>query len=207
MEFRIKGLDWDDENDPEGNVQHIAKHGVTPREVSEVLESGPAVFLLEMETEEGSPYYVVVGYTAEGRMLEVYGVLYKAPPVDGFWHTATAMDARRQWRQEYFSFKGGEKMSRIRKETIQMFEEKGETLAAHARPVPDAEVDIDIKSERITVRLSREEVRAMDLACKAYGIGRSTFLRMAARKLLGMAPPTEKDPFDQAAREVTATTA
>lgn len=46
----------------------------------------------------------------------------------------------------------------------------------------------------------------MDLVCKAYGMGRSTFLRMTARRLLGMAPPTERDPFDQAVREIAATT-
>jgi hypothetical protein len=28
---------WDLEDDPQGNIQHIAQHGVTPEEVEEVL--------------------------------------------------------------------------------------------------------------------------------------------------------------------------
>ena len=35
-------VDWDDENDPKGNVQHIATHSLTPEEVEDVLYS-PAI--------------------------------------------------------------------------------------------------------------------------------------------------------------------
>ena len=37
-------FEWDDAADPEGNVQHIAEHGVTPEEVEAVLKSHPGVF-------------------------------------------------------------------------------------------------------------------------------------------------------------------
>ena len=30
---------WDLDDDPEGNVQHIAEHGITKEEVEEVLEN------------------------------------------------------------------------------------------------------------------------------------------------------------------------
>jgi len=36
------GVAWDDEDDPDGNVQHIVRHGLTPDEVEDVL-NGPAI--------------------------------------------------------------------------------------------------------------------------------------------------------------------
>ena len=35
-------IDWDDETDPDGNSQHVARHGLTTDEVDDVLFS-PAV--------------------------------------------------------------------------------------------------------------------------------------------------------------------
>jgi len=32
---------WDDESNPEGNVQHIAEHGLTIEDVEHVLENPP----------------------------------------------------------------------------------------------------------------------------------------------------------------------
>ena len=104
--MKIRGLDWDDDDDPAGNVQHIRLHGVTPSEVAEVLEGAPSFFVVEPRSEGRNPYYVAVGYTAEGRLLEVWGVLYLSPPMENYWHTATAMDARPRWGREYQRMKG-----------------------------------------------------------------------------------------------------
>lgn len=48
------------------------------------------------------------------------------------------------------------------------------------------QVRVDLKEERITVRLSKEEVEAIDRECKALGVGRSTVIRMMLRQSLGL---------------------
>ena len=58
---------WDLEDDEEGNVQHIAEHGITMEEVEEVL--------LDVENEvhrsRTSGYPITFGYTSEGRFIAV----------------------------------------------------------------------------------------------------------------------------------------
>lgn len=104
--MQIRGLHWDDDYDPEGNVQHISRHDVVPSEVVEVLEGAPEFFVVEPASDHRNPYYLALGYTVQGRLLEVWGVLYQSPPLDHYWHTATAMDARPRWRREYQRMKG-----------------------------------------------------------------------------------------------------
>ena len=58
---------WDLDDDPDGNVQHIAEHGVTPREVEEVIfnpESNTA-------TSRSSENRITFGYTSAGRYLAI----------------------------------------------------------------------------------------------------------------------------------------
>ncbi len=43
-----------------------------------------------------------------------------------------------------------------------------------------------MKEERVTVRLSREEMEAVDRECKALGVGRSTVIRILLRQALGL---------------------
>ena len=100
----IVGLDWDADDDPEGNAQHIARHNVTPAEVREVLEGAPD--FLPVDTEGPNPCYVAVGFTAGGRLLEVWGIHFQGPPLAGFWHTITAMDARPAHRKRYLGERG-----------------------------------------------------------------------------------------------------
>jgi len=57
---------WDLDEDEEGNVQHIAQHGVTKEEVEEVLES-PAGTVVSRSS--GRP--IVFGETSTGRLLAV----------------------------------------------------------------------------------------------------------------------------------------
>ncbi len=55
---------WNDE--PGGNVEHIAEHGLTPEDVEAVI-CNP----LEKKTSRSSGRPVVTGYTADGRLILV----------------------------------------------------------------------------------------------------------------------------------------
>lgn len=57
---------WDMDDDPDGNVQHCAQHGVTKEEVEEVLQN-PA----DADTSRSSGRPVVFGDTSTGRHLIV----------------------------------------------------------------------------------------------------------------------------------------
>jgi hypothetical protein len=59
---------WDLDDDPDGNVQHIAEHGVSVEEVEEVLQ-GPDSDLAVNRNEAG--YNLTFGYTQDGRYLAV----------------------------------------------------------------------------------------------------------------------------------------
>ena len=73
MRGSIVGLVWDDEDDPDGNVQHIARHGITPWEVRQALRDA-RVFIESDEVDGPNPVYVAVGPTANGKLLEVWGI-------------------------------------------------------------------------------------------------------------------------------------
>jgi hypothetical protein len=58
---------WDLPDDPDGNVSHIAEHGISPEEVEEVLldpESDTA-----FSRSSGLP--ITFGYTSDGRYIAV----------------------------------------------------------------------------------------------------------------------------------------
>jgi len=57
---------WDLDDDPEGNVQHIAEHGITKAEVVEVLNRPEAY---EVSRSSGRP--VAIGTTGSGRTILV----------------------------------------------------------------------------------------------------------------------------------------
>jgi uncharacterized DUF497 family protein len=57
---------WDLADDPDGNVQHCADHGITQEEVEEVLEHATDI---DISRSSGRP--VVFGDTSEGRHLLV----------------------------------------------------------------------------------------------------------------------------------------
>lgn len=57
---------WDLDDDPDGNVQHCADHGVTKEEVEEVLENATDV---DISRSSGRP--VLFGDTSTGRHLMV----------------------------------------------------------------------------------------------------------------------------------------
>ena len=101
----IKALDWDDPNDPRGNVKHIARHDVTPQEVEEVLQSAPVFHRVEAEGQNA--YFEVIGPTAAGRLLEIWGIYYQSGPKGTMWRTSTALDARKDAQKLWNKERGG----------------------------------------------------------------------------------------------------
>ncbi len=57
---------WDLDDDPEGNVQHIAEHGITKDEVEQVLENPEGI---ESSRSSGRP--IAFGETSTGRIIAV----------------------------------------------------------------------------------------------------------------------------------------
>ena len=57
---------WDLDDDPEGNVEHIAEHGITKDEVTEIVEN-PSGY----ETSRSSGRPIAFGRTTEGRLIYV----------------------------------------------------------------------------------------------------------------------------------------
>ncbi len=57
---------WDLDDDPHGNVEHIAEHGITKEEVEEVLENPEGT---ESSRSSGRP--IAFGETSTGRIIAV----------------------------------------------------------------------------------------------------------------------------------------
>jgi uncharacterized DUF497 family protein len=64
--MRISRITWDLDDDPEGNVQHIAEHGFTVEEVEEVLCAAEEVIASQFS---GRP--ITFGETSTGRYIAV----------------------------------------------------------------------------------------------------------------------------------------
>jgi uncharacterized DUF497 family protein len=58
---------WDLDDDPEGNVQHIAEHGITVDDVEEVLSDPDA----SIDVSKSSGRSITFGETSDGRYLAV----------------------------------------------------------------------------------------------------------------------------------------
>jgi hypothetical protein len=75
---------WDLEDDPTGNVRHIAEHDVTPEEVEEVLNDRESRTVHSAST--GRP--ITFGWTAAGRYLAVVWELVDEDPLTAYPVTA-----------------------------------------------------------------------------------------------------------------------
>ncbi len=64
--MRFDSIIWDLDDDPEGNVQHCAEHGVTKEEVEEVLTNST-----DGDTSRSSGRPVSFGDTSTGRHLMI----------------------------------------------------------------------------------------------------------------------------------------
>lgn len=88
--MRIEAILWDLDDDPAGNVQHCADHGITKEEVEEVLENAMDV---DISRSSGRP--VVFGDTQAGRHLMVVYESVDATTV----YPVTAFEAPRRYRR------------------------------------------------------------------------------------------------------------
>lgn len=75
--------------------------------------------------------------------------------------------------------KAGEKMTLD--EVVSYIEDFGEEL--QGKPV---EMELETKSERVTIRLTADELSRLDKMCGEMGIGRSAYIRLVLRNALGM---------------------
>jgi uncharacterized DUF497 family protein len=64
--MRIEQVLWDLDDDPDGNVQHIAEHGMTVDEVEDMLHAADEVFASHSS---GRP--IAFGYTSTGKHIAV----------------------------------------------------------------------------------------------------------------------------------------
>ncbi|MBX5477267.1 MAG: hypothetical protein IRZ18_09130 [Clostridia bacterium] len=78
---------------PPDREAHLARHGVSPEEVHEVLENRESPPLWLRRPGRGtSPFYVVLGRTASGRQLTIPGVVFSEPPLEDYFMPATARE-------------------------------------------------------------------------------------------------------------------
>ncbi len=64
--MRLTRVIWDLDDDPEGNVLHIAEHDIVKEEVEEVLDNPAGI-----ETSRSSGRPIAFGETSTGRLIAV----------------------------------------------------------------------------------------------------------------------------------------
>lgn len=100
-------FDWD-----ESNIDHIAKHGVTPSEAEQVIQNEPIDIEFQHRGEESR--VAQVGETEHGRILVVVSTLR-----NGLTRVVTAFPAKRRLRAIYSAQKEKRYERRISKEELQ----------------------------------------------------------------------------------------
>ena len=86
---------WDLDDDPDGNVQHIAEHGITMDEVEEVLSDPNA----STEASKSSGRAITFGETVDGRYLAVVWETALEDPLTIYPVTAYAVPRPRKRRK------------------------------------------------------------------------------------------------------------
>jgi len=79
----------------ECNIEHIARHGVTPEEVEEVCYLAP--HFTRARSKRGRRRYRAIGQTEDGRYLTIF----LDPLGKGVFYPVTARDATASERREY----------------------------------------------------------------------------------------------------------
>ena len=73
--MRITQIMWDLDDDPDGNVEHIAEHGITIAEVEEVLYAAD-----EVVASQSSGRPITFGETSTGKYIAVvFDIVDEAP--------------------------------------------------------------------------------------------------------------------------------
>jgi hypothetical protein len=62
----IRNAIWDTEDDPRGNVRHIAEHDLTPEDIEDVLFG-----VHELDTSRSSSNPIAFGFTSRGQYIGV----------------------------------------------------------------------------------------------------------------------------------------
>lgn len=88
--MRFESILWDLDDDPNGNVQHCADHGVTKEEIEEVFENA-----IDVDISRSSGRPVVFGETSTGRHLMVVYESIDASTV----YPITAYEVPRRYRR------------------------------------------------------------------------------------------------------------
>ncbi len=65
--IKFHAVEWDDPDEPQGNVQHIGEHGLTPVEVEEILRGGNGTDDFSRSTGR----HLRFGWTSTGRHIVV----------------------------------------------------------------------------------------------------------------------------------------
>ena len=68
---------WDLPDDDQGNIQHIAEHGITPEEVEEVMDDADGLDIYSRSS--GNP--ITFGYTSAGKYIAVIWELVDSDPL------------------------------------------------------------------------------------------------------------------------------
>lgn len=63
----FEAVDWDDEEDDDGNLAHCLRHGIDEQVVDEVLSEAPAEISMKLDTAD----FVLVGPDKGGRMWTI----------------------------------------------------------------------------------------------------------------------------------------
>lgn len=100
-------FDWND-----SNINHIAKHGVTPSEAEQVILNDPIDIEIQRRGEESR--VAQAGATDHGRILVVVSTLR-----NGLTRVVTAFPANRRLRAVYAAQKGKSNERRISKKELQ----------------------------------------------------------------------------------------
>jgi uncharacterized DUF497 family protein len=71
--MRPEGIDWDDDDDPDGNAQHIEAADLTREEVEveEVLDDPDSAAVPSEGAPDGEERWIVFGWTSTGRHIAV----------------------------------------------------------------------------------------------------------------------------------------
>ena len=93
-EIELLGFLW--EYEPDGNVEHLARHDVSPDDVYAVLQSSPMFFL---NLPEPTASHIMIGPDGRGRVLYI---ALLATPETGIWKAVTGWDSRLA-RRIYYS--------------------------------------------------------------------------------------------------------
>jgi hypothetical protein len=66
IKMRPDYVDWDEPDDPQGNVWHIMAADLTPREVEDVLDDPDGAAVPSDGAAEGTERWIVFGWTSTG---------------------------------------------------------------------------------------------------------------------------------------------